>query len=119
MAFDDDLAELLTAFEPRVADTARTVVRVVAAARPDMSAKVQPGWRSVNFRHPRAGFVCGVFPIADKVLLAFEHGRELDHPRLVDNGKVKKMRWVPFEPGEKIDADDLGVLLMQAIALRS
>ena len=89
--------------------------------RPDLIPKVQRGWGSVNFRHPAAGFVCAVFPQAREgnVILVFEHGRLLDSPLLVDNGKVKQVRWIPFLPGAGIPVDDIAILLAEAIALRA
>jgi len=111
--------EALLARHPGTAALAAELVALVARVAPDLAAKVQPGWGSVNFRHRRAGFVCAVFPAADRVLLLFEHGRELSHPLLVDNGKVKQVRWIPFLPGDEIPADEIAILIAEAIALRA
>jgi hypothetical protein len=119
MAFADDLADLLAPLPPGIAATAGELASIVRTLRPDLKAKVSFGWKSVNFNHAQAGYVCCVYPAREHVALVFQHGRLLDHPRLTDDGKVKKVRWIPFEPGEAFDEDDLGMLLMQAIALRS
>jgi hypothetical protein len=89
--------------------------------RPDLTLKVQRGWGSVNFRHKVAGFLCAVFPQAREgnVILVFEHGRLLSSPLLVDNGKVKQVRWIPLVPGDEIPVDEIGILIAEAIALRS
>jgi hypothetical protein len=118
---DDDIAQLLTQFSPPIAKMAAEVIAAVRRIRPDLVPKVQFGWRSVNFRHAKAKYVCGVFPEERQgdVLLGFEHGRELDSPLLQDNGKVKQVRWIQFLPGDTIPEDDLGILLAEAIALRS
>ena len=118
---DDDIRELLTQFSPPIAAMAADVVAAVRRIRPDLAPKVQFGWRSVNFSHPRAKFVCGVFPEARQkdVLLGFVHGRELDSPLLQDDGKVKQFRWIRFVPGDTIPEDDVAILLAEAIALRS
>ena len=92
---------------------------IVREPRSDFGAKVRPSRGSVNFHHLKAGFVCAVLPQASKVLLAFEHGRLLDSPLLVDSGKSKQVRWIPPEPGGDIPVDDIGILLSEAIALRS
>ncbi|MCW5714947.1 MAG: DUF1801 domain-containing protein [Bauldia sp.] len=111
--------DALVARHPATAALAAELVALVARVAPDLAAKVRQGWGSVNFRHSRAGFVCAVFPAADRVLLVFEHGRELSHPLLVDNGKVKQVRWIPFLPGDAIPEDEIAILIAEAIALRA
>jgi hypothetical protein len=115
---DDDIETLLARREPKIAKLAAQVIALVRE-RSDLAGKVRFGWGSVNFRHPKAGFVCAVFPMADHVDLIFERGRELDSPLLVDNGKVKQVRWIEFRPGKRLPRDEIGILLAEAIALRS
>ena len=119
MGLDADIAELLAQFSPDVAKTASGVIAAVRRVRPDMTAKVQFGWRAVNFRHVRAGYVCGVFPTRTKVLLGFQNGRELDSPYLTDDGKVKRFRWIEYPRKRPVSDDDLAILIAEAIALRS
>ena len=38
---------------------------------------------------------------------------------LTDDGKVKKVRWIPFSPGDKIPVDEIAILVAEAVALRS
>lgn len=111
--------DAILARHPATAALATDLVSLVTRVAPDLTAKVQRGWGSVNFRHRRAGFVCAVFPAADRVLLLFEHGRELSHPLLVDNGKVKQVRWIPFAPGDEIPEDEIAILIAEAVALRA
>src|SRR5690242_4636889 len=120
MAIDDDIADFLASRSNRkVAAQARKVIDAVRNLRPDLVPKTQNGWGSVNFRHPRAKFVCAVFPQREDVILVFMHGKELDSPLLEDNGKVKQVRWIRFLPGSTVPENDLGILLAEAIALRS
>lgn len=118
---EDDIDNLLARHRVEIARLAREVIDAVRGIRPDFTPKVQPGWGSINFRHPRAGFVCAVFPQAreQNVILVFEHGRLLDSPLLVDNGKVRQVRWIPFEPGDRIPVDEIAILLAEAVALRA
>lgn len=111
------LDELLGRFQPPIAAVMRETAELVAALRPDLEAKVKPGWGSVNFRHKRAGFVCAVFPQLDHVSLVFEHGRLLSSELLV--GDTKQVRWIVLRPGEPLPEDEIGILLAEAIALRS
>jgi hypothetical protein len=121
ITLEGEIDELLARHTAPTRKLALKVIGLVREIRPDLTPKVQRGWGSVNFRHPKAGFVCGVFPQAKEknVILVFERGRELDSPLLVDNGKVRQVRWIPFVPGQKIPVDDIAILLAEAIALRS
>lgn len=112
-----DLDLLLRRVDPTIAETARHVAETVAALAPDLEGKARLGWGSVNFRHPRAGFVCAVFPMEDHVSLVFEHGRQLVSPLLEGDGK--QVRFIRFEPGATLPEDALAILLAEAIALKS
>jgi hypothetical protein len=114
-----DLDTLLTRRTPTIAALMREVVDGFVAQYPEMTAAVKLGWGAVNFHHPRAGFVIAVFPADDHVAVIFQHGRLLSSPLLVDNGKVKQVRWIPIRPGEDIPWDEIGILLAEAIALRA
>lgn len=114
-----DLETLLNHRPPAIADLARQLVDIIAAQRPDMTARVQLGWNTVNFRHPVAGFVVAVYPSNDHVAVIYQYGRLLSSPLLVDDGKVKQVRWIPIAPGDEIPEDEIGILLAEAIALRA
>ena len=74
----------------------------------------------MNFSLPKRGFIGALYlSKTGKVLLVFQDGRLLDHPLLVDDGKVKKVRWIPFEPGDEVPVDDIAILFAEAVALRS
>lgn len=117
--FDDDLAKLLNQYEPSLAALARSLSVLVHDIRPDFTAKVAFGWQTVNFHH-KTGFIAAIYMgHSGQVLLVFQDGRLLDSRLLVDDGKVKKVRWIPFHPGEPIPADEIAILLAESIALRS
>lgn len=119
MPFERDLADLLSRRAPAIAALARALVATVRDIRPDFAAKVAKGWGTVNFRHDKAGFICAVYPSAGHVSLIFQDGRLLEHPLLTDDGTVKKVRWIPFAPGDEIPADEIAILIAEAVALRS
>jgi hypothetical protein len=114
-----DLDGLLARRDKPIAELALRIVNLLREVRPDLTPAVKLGWGSINFRHKEAGHLCAVFPQTHNVLLVFEHGRLLDSPLLVDNGKVTRVRWIPFEPGDEIPVDDIAILLADAIALKS
>lgn len=110
-------AELLLGQAPPVAVLTRTVVATLEALRPDFIPKVQLGWRSVNFRHKRAGFICAVFPMPDHVAIIFENGRLLSSTLL--EGEGKRVRFIRLNPGEDVPEDEIGLLLAEAVALKA
>lgn len=114
---ETDFVALLGRFDRPVAVLARETVTLLSTIRPELDPVVRRGWGSVNFRHPKAGFLCAVFPMPDRVSLAFEHGRLLSSPLL--EGDTKQVRWIPLRPGSALPVDDIAVLLAEAIALRA
>jgi hypothetical protein len=116
---DAQLDDLLARRDASIVMLTHALLDLVAALAPELSARVQPGWGSINFTHRRAGYVCAVLPQSEDVLLVFQHGRELSNPLLEDNGKVKKVRWIRFRPGDPLPEDEIAILLAEAIALRA
>lgn len=114
-----EIESFLGAFQPPIAETAGRVIAALRQLRPDLVPQVRLGWGSVNYRHPRAGFVCAVFPMEDHVSLVFEHGRQLGNERGLLQGNGRQVRFIPFRPGQAIPEDALGMLLAEAIALRA
>jgi hypothetical protein len=69
---------------------------------------------------PRRGFIMAIYGArGGRVLLVFQDGRLLDSPLLTDDGKVRKVRWIPFSPGDSLPVDDIAILTAEAVALRS
>lgn len=113
-----DLDDLLARFDAEVADLTRELVAVLAEVRPDFAAAVKSGWGSINYRHPKAGFICAIFPGTGRVQLMFEQGRLLSSPLLRGGEELKQVRWVEMAPGRDIPVDEIAILIAEAIALR-
>jgi hypothetical protein len=116
--FDRRLADLLAPSPKAIATLARKIVALVARMHPEMETAVRFGWHSVSFRHPGAGYVCGVFPRPDRVLLLFEHGRQLTDPHGLLEGDTRQVRYIALKPGDKLPDSGIADLLAEAIALR-
>jgi hypothetical protein len=116
--FDRRLGDLLAPSPKPIAALARRIVALIVGMYPEMQAAVRFGWQSVSFRHPGAGYVCGVFPRADRVLLLFEHGRQLTDPHRLLTGDTRRVRYISLKPGDKIPDSGIADLLAEAIALR-
>ena len=118
--FEAALDRLLAPYPPKAAKLYRQLVAMVREIRPDFTFKTSEAWQTVNFHHPRLGFIVAVCGTRDhRVALVFQDGRLLEHPRLTDDGKVKKVRWIPFTPGEKLPTDVIAILIAESVALRS
>lgn len=116
---DQEIESFLASFQPPIGETAGRLIAALRRLRPDLAPRVRLGWGSVNFRHPKAGHVCAVFPLRDRVSLYFEHGRLLSNESGLLQGNTKQGRFIPFEPGQEIPEDALGMLLAEAVALKS
>lgn len=112
-----DLLQIVRSFPQPVADLTQTLALTILSVRPDLEGKARLGWGSVNYRHPKAGFVCAIFPMEDHVSLVFEHGRLLSSSLLEGDGK--QVRYIRFEPGAEIPEDEIAILLAEAIALKA
>lgn len=119
MSLDAEIESFLAGFQPPTGETAGRLIAAIRRLRPDLVPHVRLGWGSVNFRHPKAGFVCAVFPMVGHVSLVFEHGRQLaDEGRLLQ-GDGRQVRFIPLQPGQPIPEQALGLLLAEAIALKA
>jgi hypothetical protein len=110
-----DVEDLLADHSAEVADVAQQVRAAVLDAQPQLRERVQRGWHSINYRDPAAGFVCAVFPLADRVHLIFERGADLPDPDGLLTGSGKQVRMLVFVPGEEVDDDVVGRYLDLAV----
>jgi len=115
----NDLDRMLEPYEAGIGRLARDLTALVLEIRPDFVAKVSFGWQTVNLHHPKAGFINAVYVRPHGVYLVFQDGRLLAHRLLVDDGKVKRVRWIAFRPGDAFPVDDIAILIAEAIALRT
>ncbi len=121
---DDEVERLLADHPDGVAATARRLRAVLLDGHPDLSEGVRHGWHSINYRDPAAGFVCAIFPTADRVQLVFERGAQLPDADGLLTGTGRQVRMLVFEPAADIDVDvvtrylDLAVELGAALRAR-
>jgi hypothetical protein len=101
---DAEVESLLADHGEAVAAAARQVRAAVLAARPDLGERVRHGWHSINYRDPAAGFVCAIFPMADRVQLVFEHGVLLPDPGGLLTGSGTHVRALEYADADLVDA---------------
>jgi hypothetical protein len=119
MADTDEVERLLDSCREPIRSLARELVATILDRRPDLTPVARFGWRSINFHHAVAKLVCGVFPRKDEVRLVFEHGRLLSNESGLLKGDQRQIRSIYLKPGKAIPAEAIGLLLAEAIALRS
>ena len=117
MPRDDDAEDLLSEHPDAVAATAQRLREVLLDAHPQLEERVRRGWHSINYRDPVAGFVCAVFPTADRVQLVFEHGARLPDPEGRLSGTGKQVRTLDLTAPEEVDAAAVATFLDHAVEL--
>lgn len=108
--------ELLARYPPRIRALALRLRELVRGVMPGAAERVNPGWRSLGYHHPEAGYVCGIFPFEDEVRLLFEHGAALADPEGVLTGHTRQVKWIPVRTARDIRVRPIRALLAAAIA---
>jgi len=105
VATDDEVDRLLADLPDEVARAVHRLRTVLRSGMPDLSEAVRTGWRSINYRDPAAGFVCALFPQADRVQLVFEHGARLPDPHGRLTGTGRQVRALQFASADDVDPE--------------
>ena len=103
---------------PDAAELAAWVRRGVLVADPDLSERVYRGWQGIGFRHPEAGYVCGIFPRGARVELLFEHGASLVDPDGLLGGTGTQTRTLTVARPDAATERVISRLVQQAVAQR-
>jgi len=111
--------DMLADHTPEVRALAEELRQLIRAAVPEATEKAYLGWQGIGYRHPQAGYFCGIFPTADLVKLGFEFGVLLPDPDGLLEGSGSQMRWVVLRPGEAIPEASIRALLQAALDLPS
>lgn len=112
------LAALLAGYPDRIVELCLDLRRMALNAIPEMSERINPGWRSVSLHHPAAGYVCGLFPRDDLVKVGFEHGRLLHDPDGVLVGAGRQLRYLCVTSLDNRLVDDFTGFVHQAVHLQ-
>lgn len=116
---DDDtaLGRLLGDYPPDIGDLVQLVRRAIKNALPDASERVYIGWRGIGFHHPRAGYLCAIFPDFDEVRVGFEHGHRLHDPADRLDGSGRQVRYLRISEWDADVIAVLGDLIAQSVHL--
>ncbi len=117
MPRDPDADELLSEHPDGVAATTQRLRTVLLDAHPQLVEGVRRGWHSINYRDPAAGFVCALFPGAERVQLVFEHGARLPDPEGRLTGTGRQVRALEFTAPDEVEPAVVVPFLDHAVEL--
>ena len=91
--------------------------KLIRATIPEAIESGHPTWHSIGYRHPKAGYVCGIFPHKDSADLVFEFGILLPDPHQVLQGEGKQTRYIPITTIDEINEGAIKQLIEAALSL--
>jgi hypothetical protein len=111
---------LLEDFPPPMQAIAKRLRGIVKATLPDAIERVRPGWRLIGYDLPvgrRNVYVGYIAPEPEHVHLGFEWGVLMDDPHGLLQGKgiTKRVRWLTFRAGDRVDAEVCATFLREAV----
>ncbi len=109
--------DILRDHSPLVIETANALRALLLDTAPELREKAYPGWHGIGYRHPTAGYVCGIYPREAMVRLQFQYGSLLADPDGVFSDKGTKTRTIEIATQAEIPVDAVRHLLLEAIAL--
>jgi hypothetical protein len=104
---------LLESYSPGIRRAVDRLRAVVKRAVPDAIERVRPGWGLIGYDVPigkRTRYFAFVWPEPEHAHLGFEYGIWMDDPDNLLRGahlKLRKVRYVTYEPGEEIPETEL------------
>jgi hypothetical protein len=122
---EEEIAEFLAAYPPGIARHARTLRRIMRKTVPAAIERIRPGWRLIGYDLPqmRSGaYFAWVWPELEHVHVGWEVGTLLVDPEKLLRGehlKLKKVRYLTFEPDESIDPTPIVEFTRQAVGIAS
>jgi hypothetical protein len=104
---------LLEGYSPGILQAVNRLRAVVRRAVPNAIERVRPGWGLIGYDVPvgkRTRYFAFVWPEPEHAHLGFEYGIWMDDPDNILRGahlKLRKVRYVTYEPGEDIPEEAL------------
>ena len=111
------IQELISDFPPEIQLLTLQIRSIILNRVSTANEKVNPGWRSISYKHPDVGYFCGILPNEDYVDLIFEFGVLLQDPDKILMGKGSQVRFIRFHSVSDIKVQQLGTLIDAAISL--
>lgn len=112
-----EIEAILVECRPAVREVVDALRAVVQVAVPEAREVPYLRWRGIGYRHPKAGYFCGIFPQADHVRLLFEFGILLPDPHGLLQGDGKQTRHLAINDAQAMPVATIQHLIGEALAL--
>ena len=113
--------QILKDHDPHIQHLAEKLRELIKKNIPEAVEKAYPGGHAIGYLHPKAGYICNIFPDSDKITLAFEHGASFYDPdHLLKNPPTssKQVRYFEVRSEEDIKEALIADFLAQALFVK-
>jgi hypothetical protein len=116
---DDPIDFFLAGFPQPIVAIAERLRSLVHGARPDAVERLRSGWALIGYDVPigkTKRYFAFIAPERQHIHLGFEYGAWMADPERRLEGahlKLKKVRYLTFEPGQRLDARALTELIRE------
>ena len=107
---------LLAGHTPPIREIAGRLRALIQETVPGLTERIYPGWHALGYVHPEAGYIGGVFPRAERVMIVLEWGVALPDPQGVLSGTGTRTRNVEITDPAEIPERAIVALLEAAVA---
>ena len=123
----DQIGFFLAGYPDGIVDIGQRLRRLVHRTMPGAQERLRSGWALIGFDIPlgkKTRYFAWIAPERKHIHLGFEYGAWMEDPERVLEGahiKLKKVRYLTFEPGDKLDERSLRQLVREGgrVALMS
>jgi len=106
---DDQIGFFLAGYPQAIVTIGERLRRLVLEATPGAQERLRSGWAVIGYDMPlgkKTRYFAWIAPEREHIHLGFEYGAWMADPERVLEGahlKLKKVRYLTFEPGDKLD----------------
>ena len=110
MPAEQSIEDFLEFYPPRIVRQAEVLRGLVVCAVPTAVERLRPGWKLIGYDLPiskRGTFFAWIWPQVEHVHVGWEVGTLMRDPKGLLRGahlRLKKVRYLTYEPGDRIPA---------------
>jgi hypothetical protein len=118
---DDQIGFFLAGYPEGIVKVGQRLRRLVLETAPGSQERLRSGWALIGYDIPmgkRTRYFAWIAPERKHIHLGFEYGAWMSDPNRVLEGahlKLKKVRYLTFEPGERLDVRTIRALVRESI----